>query len=201
MRIDGKVGTIVASDGTVNPLRTATDGSLVTQIGGGKYTEAALAGRLFSVSNQAAVATTAALATVWTGLAVCNPTGSLYDIVILEFGWALSVVSPSDGIVGLMTTTDASMTQTLTPKAAMNGQGTSIAYCDAANATTGTNVLERVCGTIGEGATTTEIGKVMSIYDVAGSIILPPGRSVLTYTTTATTAAAVFYFLWEEVLR
>ena len=201
MRIDGKVGTIAASDGTINPLRTATDGSLVTQIGGGKYAEAALAGRLFSVANQAAVATTAALATVWTGLAVCNPTGSLYDIVILEFGWALSVVSPSDGIVGLMTTTDASMTQTLTPKSAMNGQGTSIAYCDAGNATTGTNVLERVCGTIGEGATSTEIGVPTSIYNVAGSIILPPGRSVLTYTTTATTAAAVFYFLWEEILR
>ena len=201
MRIEGKVGPIVASDGTVNLLRTATDGSLINQECGGKYAEAALAGRLFSVANQAAVATTAALATIWTGLAVCNPTGSLYDIVILEFGWAMSVVGPDDGVVGLMTTTDASMTQTLTPKAAMNGQGTSIAYCDAANATTGTPVLERICGTMGTGATTTEISVVQSIYDVGGSIILPPGRSVLTYTTTATTAAAVFYFLWEEILR
>ena len=34
----------------------------------GKYADAALNGRLFGVANQAAVATTAALATTWTGL-------------------------------------------------------------------------------------------------------------------------------------
>lgn len=199
MKAEGRVGTIASSDGSYNPLRTATDGGLVTQIGGGKYVEAALAGRLFSVSSGAAVITTAALATNWKGLAVSNPTTSGKNYIILEFGWALAVVGPADGIVGLMTATNAAMTAAVTPMPAMNGQGSSDAVCDTVNATTGTPVLERVCGTIGTGATTTQLSVPQSIYDVGGSIILPPGRAVLTYTTQATTAAAVFYFLWEEV--
>uniref|UniRef100_A0A6M3IRT6 Uncharacterized protein n=1 Tax=viral metagenome TaxID=1070528 RepID=A0A6M3IRT6_9ZZZZ len=173
------------------------DGILVTHVSG-KYVEAALAGRLFSVANQAAVTTTAALATTWTGLGVCNPTGSGKNLIIHEFGWALSVVGPDDGIVGLMSSDDTGFAAALTAKAAMNGRGASVARCDD-GATIATPILERVCGTIGTGATTVQISVPQSIYQIAGSIILPPGRSIMTYTTTATTAAAVFFFLWEEV--
>ena len=172
-------------------------GVLVTQVSG-KYVEAALAGRLFSVANQAAVATTAALTTAWTGLGVCNPTGSGKNLIMHEFGWALTVVGPDDGAVGLMSSSDTGFAAALTAKAAMNGKGASVAYCDD-GATISTPILERVCGTIGTGATTTQIAVPQSIYQIDGSIILPPGRSIMTYTTTATTAAAVFFFLWEEV--
>jgi len=199
MKAEGRVGTIAASDGSFNTLRTATDGGLVTQIGGGKYVEAALAGRLFSVANQAAVITTAALATNWKGLCVSNPTTSGKNIIILEFGWSLSVVGPADGVVGLMTATNAAMTSAITPVPAMNGQGAAVAICDTVNATIGTPILERICGTIGTGTTATQLSVPQSIYDVGGSIILPPGRAVLTYTTQACTAAVVFYFLFEEV--
>lgn len=165
---------------------------------GGKYTEAAMEGRLFSVANQAAVATTAALATTWTGLGVCNPTGSGKNIIVYEFGWAMTVIGSDDGAVGLMSSSDTGFAASLTAKAAMNGAGASIAHCDAV-ATIATPILERVCGTIGTGATTTLISVPQSIYQVDGSIVLPPGRSIMTYTTTATTAGAIFFFLWEEV--
>jgi len=167
-------------------------------IASGKYTEAAIAGRLFSCANQAAVATTAALATTWTGLGICNPTGSGKNLIIHEFGWAMSVVGSDDGVIGLMSSDTTGFAAALTAKCAKNGAGASVAYCDD-GATIATPVLERVCGTIGTGATSTQVAVPQSIYNVEGSIILPPGRSVMTYTTTATTAGAVFFFLWEEV--
>lgn len=198
MQADGRVGRIDAAAGSMNPLATHTDGSLFVKMVPGRYMEAAIAGRLFSVASQAAVATTAGLATTWTGLGVCNPAGSGKNIVVHEFGWALTVVGPDDGAVGLMTSDDTGFAAALTAKSAMHGKGSSIAYCDD-GATIATPVLERVCGTIGMGATSTQIAVPQSIYQVDGSIILPPDRSVMTYTTTATTAAGVFFFLWEEV--
>ncbi len=65
-----------------------SDRKLVVASGGGRYTEAALDGRLFSVANQTNVTTTAALATTWTGLGVGNPSTSGKDYVFHEFGWA-----------------------------------------------------------------------------------------------------------------
>jgi len=193
----GKVGAQVLSSGGQGPLRIAGDGSLIVTLNNGKYVQAAKEGRLFSVANQAAVATTAALATTWTGLGVCNPTGSGKNLILHEFGWAMSVVGSDDGVVGLMSSDDTGFAAALTAKAAMNGQGASIARCDD-GATIATPILERICGTIGTGATTTQIAVPQSVYQIDGSIILPPGRSIMTYTTTATTAGAVFFFLWEE---
>lgn len=194
----GKVGVQALSAGSAGPVRLDKDGALVTRNIAGKYTEAAMAGRLFSVANQAAVATTAALATTWTGLGIANPADSGKNLIIHEFGWAMAVVGSDDGIVGLMSSTATGFAAALTAKAAMNGTGTAIAYCDN-GATIDTPILERVCGTLGMGATTTQISAPPCIYQVDGSIVLPPNRSIMTYTTTATTAGAVFYFLWEEV--
>ena len=199
MRLEGRVGTIDVDAASINPLRTSTDGSLIIREGGGRHYQAAIEGRLFSVANQAAVTTTAALATNWTGLAVCNPTGSGKNLIMLEFGWALMADCTDDGVIGLMTTTDAAMTSALTPVPVMYGRGSSVALVDTANGTTGTNVLERICGThamcVDE---TVQISVPQSIYKIDGSILLPPGRSVLTYTTTVSDTV-IFHFLWEEV--
>jgi len=110
----------------------------------------------------------------------------------------MSVVGSDDGVVGLMSSDETGFADSLTAKCAMHGKGTSVAYCGA-GATIATPILERICGAIGTGATTTQISVPQSIYQVDGSIVLPPGRSIMTYTTTATTAGAVFFFLWEEV--
>ena len=194
----GKVGAQDLDSGSSGPLRLDSDGALFTRNIAGKYTEPAMAGRLFSVANQAAIATTAALATTWTGLGVCNPTGSGKNLIIHEFAWALSVVSPADGVLGLMTSDDTGFADSLTAKAAMNGAGSSVAYCDA-GATIATPVLERVVSTYGTGAVTTWQGAGPQVCKLNGSIVLGPGRSVLTYTFTACTAAFIFSFLWEEV--
>lgn len=201
MRLEARVGTIDADAGSINPLRTATDGSLIIRMGGGRHVQAALEGRLFSIANQGGVTTTAATATPWTGLGLCNPTGSGKNLIVYEFGWAVDSFGDDDGIVGLMSTDDTAFTASLTPKAAMNGRGSSVAYCDAAVAIPAAGVtLERICGSHGRPANSAvQISVPQSIYRVDGSIILPPGRSILSYTTTVYTTTIVFHFLWEEV--
>ena len=178
------------------PALVDSDGVLLAPAG--RYADAALNGRLFCVSNQAAVATTAALATTWTGLGIANPTGSGKLIVVHEFSWGLSVVGPDEGVLGLMTATDTGFAAAIAARCTRNGYATSVALCDD-GATISTPVLEKVVSTYGTGAITTWQGAGPQVCKLEGSIILAPGRSVLTYTTTATTAAFVFSFLWEEI--
>jgi hypothetical protein len=198
MQIEGRVGLISAANGSVNPLRTSTNGALVTNAYGGKLADAALTGRLFSVCNQGAVAVTAALATTWTGLGVANPTGSGKNLIFHEFGWAQTVVNPAEGAIGLMTTTDSGMAAALTVRSCMYGNGVSVAYADD-GATIATPILERIVGGTMEGAISTIPSQCPSIYRIDGGIILSPGRSLLTYHTIGGTASLVFYFVWEEV--
>lgn len=194
----GKVGAQTLANGSTGPLRLDTDGALIARPCAGKYTEAAMAGRLFSVANQAAVATTAALATTWTGLGIANPSTSGKNVILYEFGYALTVVGPAATSVGLMTSDTTGFAANLTPKAAMDGAGSSVVIVDN-GATIATPILERVFGVISTGAITTMMAIPPMIYQLDGSMIIKPGRSVMTYTNAALTAAAIFYFLWEEV--
>lgn len=182
--------------GVALPALVSSDGVLLRA--SGKYADAALSGRLFSAANQAAVATTAALATTWTGLGIANPTGSGKLFILHEFAWGLSVVGPAAGALGLMTSTDSGFASAITPRSSKYAQGSSVAIVDD-GATIGTPVLERIVSTYGTGAITTWQGAGPQVYVIDGSIILPAGRSLLTYTFAATTAAFIFSFLWEEV--
>lgn len=190
-----KRGIQALSQGAIGPLRGDQLGALITSKG---LAEAAIEGRLFSACNQAAVAVTAALATTWTGLGLCNPTGSGKLLVVHEFGWAQAVVNPAEGAIGLMTATDTGFADVIAKKCARDGYKTSVAYVDD-GATISTPVLLRVLGGTMEGAITTVPSQAPNIYKVDGSIILAPGRSVLTYHTIGGTASLVFHFVWEEI--
>jgi len=199
MKVDGKVGRISVGKGTDNPLRLDPQGGLMVAGYGGEYAEAALAGRLFSVANQAAVATTANVATTWTGLGVGNPAGSGKNLIIHEFGYSVIAVPPAETTIGLMSGPLGDMAQALTAKCAMNGAGTSIAHCDD-GATVGTPVLERIFATQAQPANTAvQISINPIIYKLHGSLIIPQGRAALSYTYALSAACASFYFLWEEV--
>ena len=171
---------------------------LITLAQGGRLQRACEEGRLFVVANQAAVATTAALATTWTGLGVCNPAGSGKNFIFHEFGWSLSLAGPAAGVVGLMSADSTGMAAALTARNRKSGGPASVSYCDD-GATIGTPVLEQVLGSYGTAATTAFQGLPLVPIDLKGSTFLVPGRSLLTYTTTACTAAFLFHFLWEEV--
>jgi hypothetical protein len=160
--------------------------------------DAALRGRLFSVANQAAVATTAALNTTWTGLGLSNPASSGKNAIIWEFGWSVTASPAAAAGIGLMTSDTTGFADSLTAKAAKAGAGNAVVYADA-GATIATPILERVYGQIGTEATTAGWALPNNVININGSIILPPGRSVMTYSSAAVAAVLIFHFVWEEV--
>jgi len=198
MQIQAKYGAQQLSTGGTGPLRLDSDGALVTRNVCGKYREAAIAGRLFSVANQATVSTTAALATTWTGLGVCNPAGSGKNLIIHEVGWAVVAQVAAEMALGLMISDDTGFASALTSRPAMYGAGSSVAYCDD-GATIATPILYRIVASLGDGDPNVGSTVPPTIIDLGGSIVLPPDRSIMTYTGGATTSDLIFHFMWEEV--
>ena len=195
--MEGKVGRQTLDAGVSGPIRQAKTGDLVIEQGG-KYAEATLAGRMFSVANQAKIATTAALATAWTGLAICNPTGSGIQAKISKFGYGLQIASDTAGAIGLMIAATATLTTNLlVPVNRLTG-GTAAKVLASAGHTIATPVLWDLVGSYGTVATTST-SVTFTTHEIDGALILQPGYTLCTYTTLATTACFVFSFLWEEV--
>ena len=163
---------------------------------GGKYAEAALAGRLFYAANQTPVNTSTTLNTGFTGLGLCNPTGSGKIIIVHEFGWALDQASAGDAVLALATTTESGFAAAIVARCTRNAYATSVAYVDD-GATIIAPIIVKILGSIGTNATTALTNP--GFIDLGGSIVLDPGRSVVTDTTLATGATSIqFSYMWEE---
>lgn len=198
----GKVGTQALAAGAQGPLRLNTEGALVVTNYGAKYREPVFQGRCYVAANQAAVATTAAMATTWTGLLVSNPVGSTVNIVLLRFGYANTVAVPTATVIGLMTgvTPTAAIDAGITPRNCKVGGAAGQGRADNSHDLSGgVPVLERVFGGAGTLATTGYSNSPQQDVDLDGCIILPPGAYCATYSFAANTAAWIFSFMWEEV--
>lgn len=170
---------------------------LVTVPGGGKYADAAINGRLFYAANQTPVNTSTTLNTTFTGLGLANPTGSGKIIIVHEFGWALDQAAAGDAVLALATTTDSGFAAAIVARCTRNAYATSIAYVDD-GATIVAPIIVKVIGSIGTNATTALTAR--GLIDLGGSIILAPGRSIVTDTTLATGATSIqFSYMWEEI--
>ena len=200
MQAEARVGLISAAEGTINPLRSGTEGGLVLDLHG-KYYEAVKAGRVFVACNQAAVAVTAAMATTYTGLVVENPATSGKDLVMLRFGYTATIAAPvAATVLGLMTGLDAGdAAAAITPRNRYVGGPASVAIVDNGCTLTGTPVLEQVFSQVGTGATTVPLVAQPCEIDLDGSLIIPPGYYVAVYSFAANTAAFIFSLMWEEV--
>jgi len=176
--------------------RLGANGDVITSHLHGKMYEQAIRGNLFSVCNQAAVTTTAALATTWTGLGIANPSTSGVNLVLRRFMCAQFAVGAA-GAVGLMTGA-GTCAGALVPRAAKVG-GAGTVTVASAGATIATPVLERVFGTLGSLATTGYGLQNAINAEIDGDIIVPPGFFVASYTTVVTTSALIFGLVWEEV--
>lgn len=187
------------STGSNVPTEGDQYNQLITLAQGGRLQRACEEGRLFSVANQAAVATTAALTATWTGLGICNIAASTKNVILHEFGWSLSLAGPAAGSVGLMSSDTTGFAAALTTKNCLGGEAASTVVWADDGATIATPILERVVGSYGTAATTAFQTMGPFTYNFDGGYILAPGRSIMTYTTTACTAAFSFHFVWEEV--
>jgi hypothetical protein len=198
-RVVGDVGQVSVASGTkAQNLRLDRQAGLLTSGLHGHFTEQALNENIFCVSSQAAVATTAALAGTWTGLCVTNPAASRYNMAILEFGGSLSVAGSDDGSMGLLGCTIAAPASNVTIKNMKMGGRSSIGIADDGATIVGGYVIGAPFA-YGTGATNLVNQTGTFVWNLDGKLIVPPGYTVATYTTTATTAAFIFYFIWEEI--
>lgn len=164
----------------------------------GRYYEQTFRGNMFSISTQGTnVTTTAALATTFTGLAVSNPAGSGVNLVLNQFTAAqfAAGVAATIGIMGGI----GVLTASLTPQSRIIGGGQVSKALASAGATISTPVLIATYGSVGSGATTVPLAFQGICKDFEGSVIVPPGSFIASYTSTAQTSAWQFSFAWEEV--
>lgn len=200
-RMVGDVGPKQYANGSNNvEVQLSRQGAITNSPAGGKYAQIALSGRLYSACSQAKIATTAALATTYTGFALGNPITSGKNAIIHEVGWALTIASDAAGSIGLM----VGLIGTTTMAADVVGYncllGGPAASCVVDNGTTiGTPILNRVVGSYGTLATTGFATVGPQIYDAGGSLVITPGYFVAIQTTAATTATFEFHMVWEEV--
>lgn len=199
MQAEGRVGSISAAVGTVNPLRSHTDGSLVVLSSSARYTEAALSGRLFYAAMQTPTTTSTTLNTTFVGLALCNPTGSGKIIIVHEFSYACTAALTAELALCLATTDDTGFAADITPRCCRNAYATSIAIVDK-GATITAPIIVKPIATLGQAADTAMGSTVPpNVVDLNGQIILVPGRAVVTDTTVAAGAVLQFGYLWEEI--
>jgi hypothetical protein len=186
---------------TGSPVGLQTDDSrnLYVSAYGGKYAQAALEGRLFSACNSTKVATTAGVTGAWTGLCISNLVGSGKKVIVHEFAWGLMIASDAAGNVGLMTGSIAAPAAGVTVHNCLDGESASLAVYADDGATIVTPLQVRTYGEYGTGATNLFSTVGPHIINLNGSLVLPAGRTVATFTTLATTACFQFHFLWEEV--
>jgi hypothetical protein len=203
--LQGQVGIQNAAEGG-NPItvRMGRGGDVLTSQLHGDYREAAFRRAIFVGSNGATpTVTTVALATTYTGLALINPAASTVNLSVLKVGLSFLVVFPAVSTLGIMTGHSPLGTTTFTAAATdglnsvfpgQRGQGRA-----ALSATlVGTPQLHTVVGSGLTGAVTTAPTQ-FALYDLEGSLEIPPGGYAAIYTSTVCGAASMCAsFMWEE---
>jgi hypothetical protein len=195
----GKVGVQSLSSGGVGPMRIDERGALIACVTGGNLMEAALSGRLFVAAMQTPTTTSTTLNTTFVGLGLANPTGSGKVIVVHRFFYAATAALTGELLLALATTTDSGFEADITPRCCRYGYASSVAIVDK-GATIIAPVIERIIATLGQSSDTAMgAANPPNLVDLAGSIILDPGRAVVTDTTVAAGAVMQFGYLWEEI--
>ena len=188
------------SSGVSRPPLIDANRKFIVATSGGKYAEAAIAGRLFYAANINMVATSTTLHTTFVGLGLCNPTGSGKLVIVHEFGWAVVVAAGAAAVLALATTTDSGFADDVNApiKCCRDGYATSVCYTDESAPIVAPVIVKVVSQIATANINTYQPRK--QVLDLGGSIILAPGRSLVTDTTTVIKAsAAQFSFMWEEV--
>ena len=206
MIIAGQVGQQNNQDGSGSiggqVARMGHNGDLIVSELHGRYYEQAYRQNMFGGSIVGQV-TTVGLATTYTGLCLSNPAGSNVNLVLDKIGLAFLVGFTASATVGIMTGINqaANVTHT-TPAVVRNkfiGKSSGTGLLDSAATLSATPVLDVVLFAGLTGAITTAPA-ADGLYELEGSIVLPPGAFAAIYTSTASgTASMSASFSWEEV--
>lgn len=194
-----RTGKIKTSDGTVNPARADITGALVSTDGHGRYQEPALKGNIYYAANQAATTWSVSLNIIHTGFVVSNPIGSNVNLVLLQICLALTVAPAAISHIGIfggyayggLTV----HTTPLIPGGTIIGSPSGVGKADSAATLVGTPVwIMPILGGLNAGGL---YPHGMTIIDIGGSIIVPPGGYAGIGALTSVVGFAGMF--WEEV--
>lgn len=210
MLIQGQVGqpsqTSIASG--ANPtLRQGQLGDAIVSELHGRYYETTYRRNMYTATLTAGTTTSAALSTTFTGLLLLNPLNSPVNFVINKVGFSFIVAFTAAAAIGLqagnvttaalsgLTTTNTSIRANYLGMPAGSSQG--LTYSAA---TTTAPWLQTIVGSALTGAITTVPQVPGFFFDMEGSLVVPPGSWVATYTSTASGASGTLATIqYEEV--
>lgn len=204
MLLQGQVGAPSASQapGQQPILRQGALSDLTVSEFMGRYGEACYRRQQFSGATQAAVATTAAFATTYTGLVLTNPLNSPVNLHLNKVGLASIVAQTAALGVGIMvgqSTTAVTQTTAITPRSNFVGSAVGYGLVSSAATLPVAPTLQQMLGSIGTGATTVQQLQ-LTVLDLESVIILPPGTFAAIYTSAASAAASILAsFAWQEL--
>jgi len=182
------------------PMRSSKDGHAVVMDGHARYQQAVIDGRVWIGSNLGGtpVTTQAALSATTPALTLYNPVGSGVNLVLWEFGYSFAAAPAAASQVvlayNLLNATPPTLTTLANVVNAGTFTGSPIGQCARVSTLSAAPLaLKYVGGTTGAAA----ISGYPTIYDCAGSIVLPPGVALSVQTVGAASLTA--HFSWEEV--
>jgi hypothetical protein len=147
--------------------------------------------------------TTVGAATTYTGLCLSNPIGSGVNLILDKVGISFLVGFTASATVGVMTGINTSTNVTHTAAAVVRnkfiGAAAGFGLLDSSATLPTAPVLDIVFLAGLTGAITTSTSAADGLFELEGSIILPPGAYAAIYTSTASGAASMSAsFSWEE---
>ncbi len=205
VEVTGQVGPSVLGEGERGvPYRQGRGGEMIVSQLNGPFYERAVRGGIFTVANQAAVTTTVALATTYTGLALANDAGSNVNLVLLRAGFGLSAAPAAIPTVGLMGGVGAVTHTTPIAAAAIRstllgpaGTHASTTKVDGAATIPTPTLLELFSGANASAALPTSPHQVG--VDLGGRYVVPPGSFAALYTLAVSVGFG--FFTWAEEAR
>lgn len=193
------VGVQNNSDGVITKSRGGKQGEQLVSELHGRYYEQTYRGNQYGL-NGALTTTTAAGAATFTGLLVGNPATSGVNVAVGKCyatqGAALTAATMVGVMYGPSTT---AITASLTTIFNRNPLGPASKCVATAGQTITAPTAFIVFGGSGSGAITVPLLIPAVGYDFEGSLIIPPGYFLASYTSLVSTAALLFTFNWEEV--
>ena len=207
MLIQGSVGqpsTTSIQPGTTPTLRQGQLADTIVSELHGRYYEQAYRRNLFNAATQAGITTSAGLVTGYTGLALTNPTTSTVNLVLTKVGYTFNAVPAATMVVGLAfntSTTAVTQTTAITGRNCFLGAAAPQGLVASSVTFPTAPIISHILGKVDFIATPANLyATTMTMVDLEGSIVMPPGSYICLYTSTASAATSFFgSFQWEEV--
>lgn len=209
MLIQGQVGqpSVRSISPGANPvIRQGQQGDLIVSELHGRYYEQAYNRSMYTATLTAGTTTSAALSTTFTGLLLLNPNNSQVNFVINKVGMTFLVAFAAASAIGIQVGNQSTAalsslttTNTQTRNNFLGAPNSTVGLTYSAATTTAPSLLQ-IFGAGLTGAITTTPQITGHFVDLEGSVIVPPGSWIATYTSTASGASSMFAsFTYEEV--